>query len=176
MKTIFFPMLPSSNTGRTPSLCPNTPAKNLVITEGASHQWMSSTVLGSSSICKKGKERKSRLSPFKEEYFHDICQSSTCHLSGAFRADKHANSIDNASPTSIWFSILDDEIQKRVQRVWAPGKGLSKHTIKLQTVVPARYIHYPLPVDQDTHRALQVRFPGTTPRVDWMKRIRTLII
>ena len=37
--------------------------------------------------------------------------------------------------------IFDDETQKRAQGARAPGKGLSTQTIKLQTIIPARYIH-----------------------------------
>ena len=100
-----------------------------------------------------------------------------CCLPGKLRADQHANSIDKASPTSIWFLlvILDDET--RIQRAQAPGKGLSEHTqisVKLQTNVPARYIHYPLPVD--SHHDLQVQIQGKTPRVDGIEQIRTLKI
>ena len=109
--------------------------------------------------------------------------SAACYMSGKLRAYIHTNSIDKVfrfPPTGPYFYLILI-IRRWISKKSLKSLGTAQRTFWTYTDLsqaPDRRHGkvYPLttPVDQDTHRALQVQIHRKTPRVDWIGQIRTL--
>ena len=111
--------------------------------------------------------------------------SAACYMPGKLRAYIHTNSIDKVFrfPPTVPYFYLILNFRRWISKKSLKCLGTAQRTFWTYTDLnqaPDRRHGkvYPLttPVDQDTHRALQVQIHRKTFRVGWIVQIRTLKI